>query len=168
MLIKYDWASYKKGKFEQRHPGKYHVKVKAELKVTRLQAKRQYAMLSAIPPIPKLGEWLGQTLLPSRRSNQPCPHLDLGLPASGTQRSNLCCLKHLTSGALFQPPPGSNTDETGKGKIRLRVRILKRQPRPPVSLNPGHRVEDHAALPAGHTRGFWSSSSTLWSRWLCC
>lgn len=24
VLIKYDWAPYKKGKFEQRHPGKYH------------------------------------------------------------------------------------------------------------------------------------------------
>ena len=69
------------------------------------------------PPTPKLGEWLGQTLPPSLRSNQTCPHLDLGLPASGTQRRNLCYLKHLTYGTLFQPPLGSNTDEIGKEKI---------------------------------------------------
>ena len=118
MLIKYDWGPYKKGKFEQRRTGKRHVKMKAELKVMHLQAKRQRAMLLAIPPQPtKLGERLGQTLPPSLWSSQPCPHLDLGLPASGTQRRNLCCLKYLTYGALFQPPPGSNTDETGKGKI---------------------------------------------------
>ena len=53
MLIKYDWGPYKKGKFEQRRTGKRHVKMKAELKVMHLQAKRQRAMLLAIPPKPQ-------------------------------------------------------------------------------------------------------------------
>ena len=48
VLIKYDWGPYKKGKFEQRRTGKRHGKMKAELKVMHLQAKRQCAMLLAI------------------------------------------------------------------------------------------------------------------------
>ena len=71
MLIKYDWGPYKKGKFEQRRTGKRHVKMKAELKVMHLQAKRQRAMLLAIPPPnPKAGGAAG-TDPPSQPQEQP-------------------------------------------------------------------------------------------------
>lgn len=51
--------------------------------------------------------------LPVLRRSQPCLHLGLDLPASGTVRTHFRCLSHSLCAILPQPPQETNTPKRG-------------------------------------------------------